>query len=133
MLSYKTLWNKLKKEIKEITNERMFNTWIEPVKPIALNRNNLILELPNQFFYEWIEIHYKNKFEKIIKEKLKEEIKIQFTIGIEKAPNKVEKTTKHKKEAPTQKKTNLNKRYVFSNFIEDFFPAAGFFILSHNF
>ena len=103
MLSYKTLWNKLKKEIKEITNERMFSTWIEPVKPIALNRNNLILELPNQFFYEWIEIHYKNKFEKIIKEKLKEEIKIQFTIGIEKAPNKAEKTTKHKKEAPTQK------------------------------
>ena len=57
MLSYKTLWNKLKKEIKEITNERMFSTWIEPVKPIALNKNNLILELPNQFFYEWIETH----------------------------------------------------------------------------
>ena len=63
MLSYKTLWNKLKKEIKETTNERMFNTWIEPVKPIALNRNSLILELPNQFFYEWIETHYKNQFE----------------------------------------------------------------------
>ena len=118
MLSYKTLWNKLKKEIKETTNERMFNTWIEPVKPIALNRNNLILELPNQFFYEWIETHYKNQFEKIIKEKLKEEIKIQFTIGIENPSNKAEKTTKYKEEAPTQKKTNLNKKYVFSNFIE---------------
>ena len=118
MLSYKTLWNKLKKEIKETTNERMFNTWIEPVKPIALNRNSLILELPNQFFYEWIETHYKNQFEKIMKEKLKEEIKIQFTIGIENPSNKAEKITKHKEEAPTQKKTNLNKKYVFSNFIE---------------
>ena len=118
MLSYKTLWNKLKKEIKETTNERMFNTWIEPVKPIALNRNSLVLELPNQFFYEWIETHYKNQFEKIIKEKLKEEIKIQFTIGVESASNKAEKITQHKKEAPTQKKTNLNKKYVFSNFIE---------------
>ena len=118
MLSYKTLWNKLKKEIKETTNERMFNTWIEPVKPIALNRNSLVLELPNQFFYEWIETHYKNQFEKIIKEKLKEEIKIQFTIGIENISNKAEKITQHKKEAPTQKKTNLNKKYVFSNFIE---------------
>ena len=118
MLSYKTLWNKLKKEIKETTNERMFNTWIGPIKPIALNRNNLILELPNQFFYEWIETHYKNQFEKIIKEKLKEEIKIQFTIGIENPSNKAEKITKHKEEAPTQKKTNLNKKYVFSNFIE---------------
>ena len=118
MLSYKTLWNKLKKEIKETTNERMFNTWIGPIKPIALNRNNLILELPNKFFYEWIETHYKNQFEKIIKEKLKEEIKIQFTIGIENPSNKAEKTTKYKEEAPTQKKTNLNKKYVFSNFIE---------------
>ncbi|MAE09804.1 MAG: chromosomal replication initiator protein DnaA [Candidatus Marinimicrobia bacterium] len=118
MLSYKTLWNKLKKEIKETTNERMFNTWIEPVKPIALNRNSLVLELPNQFFYEWIETHYKNQFEKIIKEKLKEEIKIQFTIGIENISNKAEKITQYKKEAPTQKKTNLNKKYVFSNFIE---------------
>ena len=118
MSSYKTLWNKLKKEIKETTNERMFNTWIEPVKPIALNRNSLVLELPNQFFYEWIETHYKNQFEKIIKEKLKEEIKIQFTIGIENISNKAEKITQYKKEAPTQKKTNLNKKYVFSNFIE---------------
>ena len=74
MSSYKTLWNKLKKEIKETTNERMFGTWIEPVKPIALNRSILVLELPNQFFYEWIETHYKNQFEKILKEKLKEEI-----------------------------------------------------------
>ena len=118
MSSYKTLWNKLKKEIKETTNERMFNTWIEPVKPIALNRNSLVLELPNQFFYEWIETHYKNQFEKIIKEKLKEEIKIQFTIGVESVSNKAEKITQHKKEAPTQKKTNLNKKYIFSNFIE---------------
>ena len=118
MLSYKTLWNKLKKEIKETTNERMFNTWIEPVKPIALNRNILVLELPNQFFYEWIETHYKNQFEKILKEKLKEKIKIQFTIGVESASNKVEKTTQHKREAPTQKTTNLNKKYIFSNFIE---------------
>ena len=118
MSSYKTLWNKLKKEIKETTNERMFGTWIEPVKPIALNRSILVLELPNQFFYEWIETHYKNQFEKILKEKLKEEIKIQFTIGVESASNKAEKITQHKKEAPTQKTTNLNKKYIFSNFIE---------------
>ena len=118
MSSYKTLWNKLKKEIKETTNERMFGTWIEPVKPIALSRSILVLELPNQFFYEWIETHYKNQFEKILKEKLKEEIKIQFTIGVESVSNKAEKITQHKKEAPTQKKTNLNKKYIFSNFIE---------------
>ena len=116
--SYKTLWNKLKKEIKETTNERMFGTWIEPVKPIALNGSILVLELPNQFFYEWIETHYKNQFEKILKEKLKEEIKIQFTIGVESVSSKAEKITQHKKEAPTQKKTNLNKKYIFSNFIE---------------
>ncbi len=67
MLSYKTLWNKLKKEINETTSERMFSTWIEPVRPIALNGKNLVLELPSQFFYEWIETHYKNQFEKIIK------------------------------------------------------------------
>ena len=91
MSSYKTLWNKLKKEIKETTNERMFGTWIEPVKPIALNRSILVLELPNQFFYEWIETHYKNQFEKILKEKLKEEIKILFTIGVECVSNKAEK------------------------------------------
>ena len=118
MSSYKTLWNKLKKEIKETTNERMFGTWIEPVKPIALNGSILVLELPNQFFYEWIETHYKNQFEKILKEKLKEEIKIQFTIGVESVSSKAEKITQHKKEAPTQKKTNLNKKYIFSNFIE---------------
>ena len=53
-----------------------------------------------------------------IEEKTKEEINIQFTIGVENVSNKVEKRTEHKKEAPAQKNTNLNKKYVFSNFIE---------------
>ena len=118
MVPYKTLWNKIKKEIRATTNERMFNTWVEPIKPIALNKNNLILELPNQFFYEWINTHYKNQFEKMTKERLKEEINIQFTIGVESTHDRAEKPTKPPKETAPQIKTNLNKKYIFSNFIE---------------
>ena len=52
------------------------------------------------------------------KERLKEEINIQFTIGVESTHDRAEKPIKPPKETAPQIKTNLNKKYIFSNFIE---------------
>mgnify|MGYP000889463612 CR=1 FL=1 len=52
-------WEKIKNGLGERIPQHAINTWFEPIKPIALLKNELVVEVPNQFFYEWIEAHYK--------------------------------------------------------------------------
>jgi chromosomal replication initiator protein len=50
-----------------------FETWFEPVKAVGLNENVLTLQVPSQFFYEWLEEHYVELLGKTIKRVLGKE------------------------------------------------------------
>ena len=54
-----TLWLAVYNELAETLPTHAINTWFEPISPVALSEKELVLEVPNQFFYEWIESHYK--------------------------------------------------------------------------
>ena len=58
-MSYKKIWKEIKTNLKRDTNKRTFSTWIEPIIPRGIKSGQLILELPSQFYFEWIEKHYK--------------------------------------------------------------------------
>ena len=61
---HNTVWHAVKKSIKTDIPNHAFNTWISPIKPVALNKDELILEVPNQFFYEWLDTHYRETIKK---------------------------------------------------------------------
>jgi chromosomal replication initiator protein len=44
--------------IRESITHRAFKTWFEPAKAIRLEDATLTIQVPSQFFYEWIEEHY---------------------------------------------------------------------------
>ena len=52
-------WNKVRSNLKKSQPQHAYATWFEPLVCIGLNDNSLILEVPNQFFFEWIQTHYK--------------------------------------------------------------------------
>ena len=52
------VWNECLKIIKENVAEQGFNTWFLPIVPVKLEANNLTIQVPSQFFYEWLEEHY---------------------------------------------------------------------------
>lgn len=49
------LWNRCLSIIKDNIGESMYNTWFAPVVPLSYKDNNLVLQVPSQFFYEYIE------------------------------------------------------------------------------
>ena len=57
-LDYKTVWENCLKIIRDNINYQSFKTWFEPIKPIKLEKNVLTIQVPSQFFYEWLEEHY---------------------------------------------------------------------------
>ncbi len=116
---HNTVWKAVKKSIKTDIPNHAFNTWISPIKPVALKRNELILEVPNQFFYEWLDTHYMETIKsKAINEK-GIPLNVKYTISTEKRiiiNNANEKNEQKRfKQKPT---TFINKNQRFENFIE---------------
>jgi len=53
-----TVWNNCVSFIKEKVGEQNYETWFKPIKPIYLDGGALTIQVPSQFFYEWLEEHY---------------------------------------------------------------------------
>ena len=52
------VWNGILKLIQDNVPTQSFKTWFEPIKPIKLDNKVLTIQVPSQFFYEWLEEHY---------------------------------------------------------------------------
>ena len=60
------LWEKSLQFIKEKLSQQNFETWIRPIKISSLEGNNIILNVPNKFFKDWLIENY----QPVIKEAL---------------------------------------------------------------
>jgi len=116
---HKTIWQTVKKGIKTDMPSQAFNTWISPIKSVALNEDELILEVPNQFFFEWLDSHYKDIIDRKAISNKGQPLKIKYTVSTEKKSiiNQIDKETE-KQKYKTNPLTFINKNQSFNSFIE---------------
>ena len=80
---HEKLWSKCLEVIKDNVSIQSYKTWFEPIKPLKLKGNVLTIQVPSQFFYEWLEEHYITLLKKIIKKELGTEGKLEYSIVME--------------------------------------------------
>ena len=49
------LWNRCLHIIEENVGEPMYSTWFIPIVPLSYVNNDFTIQVPSQFFYEYIE------------------------------------------------------------------------------
>ncbi len=81
--TFENIWENCLKVIKDNISWQSYKTWFEPIKPVGLEDNVLIIEVPSQFFYEWLEEHYVELLAKTIKRELGKEAKLEYRILME--------------------------------------------------
>ena len=142
-----SVWKKCLQIIKDNVSPQSFKTWFEPIKPIRLDGKVLTIEVPSQFFYEWLEEHYITLIKKVIRQQLGPEGRLEYSIVMEHAvaekpytvriptktsgdlknspvsvPVNVSSTIRNPFIIPGLKKVNvesqLNPNYTFENFVE---------------
>jgi chromosomal replication initiator protein len=64
-------------------NQQSFKTWFEPIKPVKLNGSILTIQVPSQFFYEWLEEHYIDLLKKTINKELGPDGRLEYSIIME--------------------------------------------------
>ncbi len=98
--------------------DHAIHAWFDPIVPIGFRNNSFLLEVPNQFFLEWIESHYKEDLFKALEDTYGEKIKYKFLISKDKGQKNIEKPTQNLDvETKTRNFNNLNLKYTFKNFI----------------
>ncbi|HLG33648.1 MAG TPA: DnaA N-terminal domain-containing protein, partial [Bacteroidia bacterium] len=85
--NHTTVWSKCLQLIKDNVTPQSFKTWFEPIKPLKLDGHVLTIEVPSQFFYEWLEEHYIGLLKKTIKQQLGRDGKLEYSILMENAFN----------------------------------------------
>ncbi len=82
-----TVWDKCLHTIRKNVNTQSFKTWFEPIKPVQLVNDSLTIQVPNKFFYEWLEEHYVALLKKTIRDELGSTGKLEYQIRLNKMKN----------------------------------------------
>lgn len=77
------IWNSCLNSIRKNIDPQPFKTWFEPIKPIKLDSNVLTIQVPNKFFYEWLEEHYATQLHRAIKSEIGAEGRLEYQIMVE--------------------------------------------------
>ena len=122
------IWKACLLKIKGSVSMMTYNTWFLPIKPIELNGNTLKVQIPSQFFWEWIDEHFNVLITKSITQVLGNDASLTYVIAEDMYHSENKDTTQTKPQQQltlTEKakpkhtfESNLNPRYTFDNFIK---------------
>jgi len=74
------VWNNCLAIIKDIVEWQPYKTWFEPIKPVSLKDKILTIQVPSQFFYEYLEEHYVTLLAKTLKRELGKDANLEYRI-----------------------------------------------------
>ncbi|MCB9034850.1 MAG: chromosomal replication initiator protein DnaA [Chitinophagales bacterium] len=80
---HELVWENCLKIIKDNINLQSYNTWFKPIVPVKLDDDVLTIQVPSQFFYEWIEEHFIALLRKTIQRELGSNGKLEYRIKME--------------------------------------------------
>ncbi|MDT9546570.1 MAG: chromosomal replication initiator protein DnaA [Chlorobium sp.] len=79
------VWKSCLEAIREHINPLAFQTWFSPIRPLGLSGEELTIEVPSTFFYEWIEEHYSQFLNTALKKIIGPEARLMYSIVMDKS------------------------------------------------
>ena len=92
--SYQEVWNNCLSIIRDNVTAQNFKTWFKPINAIKLDDKILTVQVPSQFFYEWLENNYITLIKKTLKRELGKDAKLEYNILLETSSGKKPYITK---------------------------------------
>ena len=74
------VWNNCLRIIEQIIEPRQFETWFKPVRPVSIVDSTLQLEVPSDFFREYLESAYLDVLKKTLKRVIGSDARLKYII-----------------------------------------------------
>ena len=84
-LDAEAAWNKCLEIIEDNISYQKYKSWFEPIKPLKLDGGTLTIQVPSQFWYEWLEEHYFNMLRSTIAKVLGDDGKLEYSVLVERS------------------------------------------------
>jgi len=139
------VWQRCLDKIQKQVTSLGFKTWFQPIVPVKLVERDITVQVPSQFFYDWVDQHYNALIRETISSVLGEGAKLYYSIASEDVetvlrleqqglgqpavsrdvppaasqpqPFSPPRTAFRQADQPIAQ-SNLNPRYTFENFIK---------------
>ena len=118
-MNHLDFWNKTKDELKKRLPAHTYDTWFEPIEALEFGVAGAVLQVPNQFFSEWVDTHYSKHILNTINDMGVKTKNLKFVVSGESF--KAEDTENNKSTVVTKSQNrprHLNSFYSFERFIE---------------
>ncbi|NQZ77606.1 MAG: chromosomal replication initiator protein DnaA [Ekhidna sp.] len=133
---HEVVWKNCLEYVKKRIPVQSYSTWFEPITPLKSEGNVLTIQVPSQFFYEWLEEHYVHLLKEAISLELGEGARLEYSVVVEKEKPATTNATSlrinklNDRNATNsnglnaafiedlKNENNLNPTYTFDNFIE---------------
>ncbi|MDR8392872.1 chromosomal replication initiator protein DnaA [Aliifodinibius sp. S!AR15-10] len=80
-----TAWENCLEIIQDNISYQKYKSWFEPIKPVKLEENTLTIQVPSQFWYEWLEEHYYGMLRSTLAKVLGDNGKLEYSVVLEKS------------------------------------------------
>jgi len=116
-------WDKTSKFIQEKISKQNFDTWIKPIKIVAMEDKCVQLAVPNKFFKDWLLDNYASTIKQSLQHAAGIDVDIDFVLSKNKDQEPAAKHAAHSKNtsaAPINRGKNfsfLNDNYNFDRFV----------------
>ncbi|MBL7093099.1 chromosomal replication initiator protein DnaA [candidate division KSB1 bacterium] len=132
------IWSDFLDNIREKLSDQSYSTWFKPIVPLNFEQNKLTVQIPSQFFYEFLETHYQEIIRSSLKQTLGDGVKLIYSVVMN-DKNELLNDNNKPLQLPskpgsvsidTNFESHLNDRYTFDSFVEgsnnQFARAASF-------
>ncbi|HMQ00298.1 MAG TPA: chromosomal replication initiator protein DnaA [Cyclobacteriaceae bacterium] len=111
-----SLWNNCLSLIEKEVAAQSFSTWFKPIVPLKLDEKVLTIQVPSQFFYEWLEDNYVNELRSAIKQVLGPEGRLEYSVIVDSGNTKSPALAVNYPNSGNNRKMSNGKADAFSPF-----------------
>jgi chromosomal replication initiator protein len=111
------LWEGALKRLRETLGKQNFETWIKPIRVRESDDGEIVLEVPNKFFRDWLVEHFHAAIQETLAELSHRSVRLSVAVNNQlQARGRTEKSVERER-PKASRVNNLIPRYNFENFV----------------
>ncbi len=74
------VWNACLRVFEQILEPRQFNTWFKPIRPVSMQDATLTIQVPSEFFREYLEEYFLDVIKKVLKREIGADARLVYMV-----------------------------------------------------
>ena len=113
-----SVWTKAKDLLRSRVNQQSYDTWFAPIKFAGTTDTEILLEVPNKFFKNWVSEKYLKQIEDAVGTFTDGKISVTLTLPAQSLPFQPEELLAQPKgPEASSRQSGLNQKYTFEEFV----------------